>query len=70
MRPVGGDAFNGCDTGQGRREELRRELASTIAQWIGKEELLETAIPGVLWPKRGCGGAGRKRVDLGASTFF
>lgn len=68
-----------------RRERLRLELAGAIAQWIGKEERMETAIPGVRLAQRTaptppCSvtyvpsvvvvAQGRKRVDLGANTFL
>lgn len=73
------------DTEARRRQPLRRELAGTIAQWIGREERLDTAIPGVRLAQRTaptppCSvtygpsvvvvAQGRKRVDLGANTFF
>ena len=68
-----------------RPRNLQRELASAIARWIGKEEQLETAIPGVRLAQRTaptppCAGTygpsvivvaqGRKRVDLGPNTFL
>ncbi len=61
------------------------ELARTIARWIGQEEHLETAIPGLrlaqrIAPTPPCSvtyapsvivvAQGRKRVALGANTFF
>jgi AraC-like DNA-binding protein len=73
------------DTGADRREALRRELVRTIAQWLGPAERMETAIPGVRLAQRSaptppCSvsygpsvvvvAQGRKRVDLGANTFF
>lgn len=79
MRPILSD-FDA-----GRRERLRLELAGAIAQWIGNEERMETAIPGVRLARRTaptppCSvtyvpsvvvvAQGRKRVDLGANTFF
>lgn len=73
------------DTGIERGDAFRRELAATIAQWIGKEERMETAIAGVRLARRTgpttpCAvtyepsvvvvAQGRKRVDLGGNTFF
>lgn len=61
------------------------ELADTIARYIGKLERMETAIPGVMLARRTaptppCSvtygpsivvvAQGRKRVDLGANTFY
>jgi AraC-like DNA-binding protein len=73
------------DIGADRSGQLRRELASTIARWIGKEERMDTAIPGVRLARRTsptppCSvtyspsiivvAQGSKRVDLGANTFY
>ena len=73
------------DTVGDSRLPYQRELARTIARWIGKEERMETAIPGVRLAQRTaptppCSvtygpsvivvAQGRKRVDLGANTFF
>lgn len=68
-----------------RREAFRRELALSIARWIGKAERMDTAIPGVRLARRTAPSApcpvtygpsivvvaqGAKRVDLGANTFL
>ena len=71
--------------GSSPREGLRRELVGHITQWIGNEERLDTAIPGVRLARRAaptlpCSitygpsvivvAQGRKRVDLGRQTFL
>ncbi len=73
------------NTTAGNRPALQRELAVTIARWIGKEERMDTAIPGVRLARRTsptppCSvtyspsiivvAQGSKRVDLGANTFY
>jgi AraC-like DNA-binding protein len=73
------------DKGLERRETLRREVARTIAHWIGKQERMATPIPGLRLAQRTSPSApcpvtygpsvvvvaqGRKRVELGANSYF
>ena len=72
-------------TGIEQREALRRELASTISRWIGKEDRMETEISGLRLAQRTaptppCSvtyspsvivvAQGSKRVDLGPNTLL
>src|SRR5271157_4337266 len=68
-----------------RARELRKELARKIASFIGPQEKLITAVPGLLLSRRTAPTApasatyepslavvaqGRKRADLGGTTFI
>lgn len=79
------EPFAQTDTESERSRLLRRELAEHIARWIGQEERMETAIPGVRLAQRTAPSPpcsvtyapsvivvaqGAKRVDLGANTFY